>query len=126
MKRYVQFFVLCALLVFCSTQTRAADARQEAFLKAAQDFVVDHKLPDGETIEKEDILEDFANNDLAICDVDGDGKPELLVQFKGGTMASLLEYVCGFDEGTGKLTVKFAGTPDMEFYSNGCLKEKVS
>jgi len=60
------------------------------------------------------------------CDLTGDGKPELLVRFESGTTASLLEYVCGFDEASGKVTVEFAGTPGLEYYDNGCLKEMVS
>jgi len=47
----------------------AANARHTAFLKAAQDFVGQHRFPDSETIAKEDIINDFAENKLAMCDV---------------------------------------------------------
>ena len=138
----------CVLAVPCAQPAAAADARHAAFLKAARAFVVDHKFPDGEAIDKDTIDDDFARppgvttarlaidkdtidddfakNKLAIADVNGAGKPELLVRFESGTTASLLEYVCGFDEASGKVTVEFAGTPGLEYYDNGCLKEMVS
>ena len=118
--------VLCTMAMLCQAPAWAADARQAAFLKAAQDFVVKHKLPDGEAIDKNDLTGNFGENELAICDVDGDGKTELLVRFTSGPMTSQLEYVCGFDEKAGKLTVKFTGFPSVEYFSNGCAKEKVS
>ncbi|MBO4313590.1 MAG: hypothetical protein J5838_04785 [Desulfovibrio sp.] len=118
--------VLCTMVLLCSAQAWAADARQAAYLKAARNFVEKHTFPDGEVIDKADLSGNFGENELAICDVDGDGKPELIVRFTSGPMASQLEYVCGFDESAGKLTVKFTGFPGVEYYSNGCAKEKVS
>ncbi|MBO4334803.1 MAG: hypothetical protein J5846_03090, partial [Desulfovibrio sp.] len=92
----------------------------------AQSFVVDHKLPNGEAIDKEELTEDFSENKLAICDVDGDGKAELIVQFQSGSMASHQEFVCGFNESTGKISIKFSGFPGVEYFNNGCAKEMVS
>ncbi len=123
MKR--KFFALLSacLMVGLLAATATADARHDAYMKAARAFVVDHKLPDGEDIMPEDVTEDFAENQLALCDVDGDGKSELLINFQTGTMASMLLYVCGFDEKADKVTVKYVGSPATEFFNNGCAKD---
>ena len=121
MKIFVGLCTLCMMLVLC--QTALADARQDAFIKAARAFVQDHKFPDGEVITKDDIDDDFAKNTLAICDINGDGKPELLIQFTTASRGAQQEFVCGFDEKTGKIFIAFAGVPRANYFSNGCLKE---
>ncbi|MBQ7262138.1 MAG: DUF1311 domain-containing protein [Synergistaceae bacterium] len=109
------------------TSASGTDARREAYLKAARAFVEEHKFPDGEAIEPEDLgMEDFSENKLAICDVDGDGKPELLVFFEATHMAAARGHVCGFDEKTGKLTMELVASPFLEFFDNGCVKLNAS
>ena len=109
------------------TPASGTDARREAYLKAARAFVKEHKLPDGEAISPEDlVMEDFSENKLAICDVNGDGKPELLIYFEATHMAAKMGFVCGFDEKTKKLAVQLFGPPFFEFFDNGCVKENVS
>jgi hypothetical protein len=121
MRKFAFAFVFAALVALCAVPAMA-DARHDAYMKAAKAFVEDHKLPDGEDIMPEDVTEDFAENQLAFCDVDGDGTPELLINFQTGTMASMLLYACGFNEEEGKLTVKYNGTPGSEFFDNGTAK----
>lgn len=120
---FLAVLLACAPAALCPTPLVAADARHAAFLQAARDFVVDHRFPDGEVIDKDAIDDDFAKNALAIADVNGDGRPELLVRFTTGSRGAQQEFVCGFDEKTGKLAVAFAGVPGAEYFSNGCLKE---
>ena len=107
MRNSVFMLVLAALLVLSSATTWARDARHAAFLEAARAFVVDHRLPDGEAIDKSDLTGNFAENQLALSDVDGDGQPELLLRFQSGSEPSQQEFVCGFDEHSGKLTVEY-------------------
>ena len=45
----------------------SADVRQEAYLKAVQDFVVHHKFPDGEVLDEDVIIRDFGFNKIAIA-----------------------------------------------------------
>lgn len=112
-----------AMALLCCASLAFADARNDAFIKTAKDFVEAHKLPDGEDIMEDDVGEDFAENQLSLCDVDGDGKKELLINFHTGSMASMMLYVCGFDGKTGKVTVKHNGSPAAEFFDNGCSKD---
>ncbi len=116
---------LLALAAFWPLQAQA-DARHDAYLKAAQAFVAQHRLPDGETIDKNDIDGSFADNKMAICDVSGDGKPELILRFTTGPVASQMDYVCGFDEAAGKLIVENVGSPSSEYCTGGCIKEPAS
>ena len=122
-------FALCAgeLLVparvLAPGRVWAADARREAYLAAARAFVEDHRLPGGEAVRDEDITGDFAENKLAVCDVDGDGQPELLVRFETAAMRMMMgEFVCGFDGETKELTVKLRGAPAFVYLDNGCVK----
>ena len=132
-KRQTSILVLlvCMFAVFsalCAVPAMA-DARRDAYLKAARSFVGEHKLPDGEGISPDDLdpeLGDFSENKLAICDVNGDGKPELIVIFSATHMGAQQGFVCGFDEKTGKLTVEYSGFPSLEFFDNGSIKEGVS
>ena len=59
---------LLALAAFWPLQAQA-DARHDAYLKAAQAFVAQHRLPDGETIDKNDIDGSFSGNKMVICDI---------------------------------------------------------
>ena len=66
-----------------------ANTRHEAYMKAARIFVKDHKFPDGGAIFDEDLgIEDFSGNKLAICDVNGDGQPELVIMFEATHMVA--------------------------------------
>ncbi|MBR1487056.1 MAG: hypothetical protein IJ597_07380, partial [Synergistaceae bacterium] len=98
-----------------------------AYMKAARAFVELHIFPDGEKIDEDmidDEIDDFSNNKLAICDVNGDGKPELLVRFEATFTAAMRGYICGFDKK--KLTIELGGFPSFDFFDNGCLKANVS
>ena len=124
MRNSVFMLVLAALLVLSSATTWARDARHAAFLEAARAFVVDHRLPDGEAIDKSDLTGNFAENQLALSDVDGDGQPELLLRFQSGSEPSQQEFVCGFDEHSGKLTVEYDCLPGAsEYYTNGSIRD---
>ncbi|MCR4667481.1 MAG: hypothetical protein K5657_09375 [Desulfovibrio sp.] len=126
MKRIFFACVMCTLLSLCAATVWSADARHAEFMKAARNFVEHHILPDGEHLRKEELIGNFSDNQLALCDVDGNGKAELLVRFQSGTEASKQELVCGYDERSGNLTIEFMGTPGVEYFTNGCLKQKLS
>ena len=119
------YFVVGMLLtcILCATPSWSDDARQVAFLKATQNFVEHHKLPDGEAIDNDSIVDDFEINEIAVADINGDGKPKLLIKVKSTSNTEMTEYVCGFDEKSHKITVEYIGYPDLEYFDNGCIKE---
>ena len=100
----------------------AADARHAAYMKAAQNFVENHEVPNGWKIENEDITEDFAGNRLAIFDANADGKPELVIMFETTHRAAATGYIYGFDEKTEKVVELLDGYPVFEFFDNGSVK----
>ncbi len=124
MKNVRFIFGMLLVCMLCATPAWSVNARHVAFLKAAQDFIEHHKYPDGKVIDEENINSDFGLNQIAIIDVNRDGKPELLIKFSNGTpVRTLCEYVCGFNEKTKKITIDYIGYPDLEYFNNGCIKE---
>ncbi len=127
MRKFGTIALVCLMAALAFAGSAAADARHEAYMKAARAFVKEHKFPNGDAILEEDLgMEEFSGNKLAICDVNGDGQPELLIMFEATHMAAKMGYVCGFDEKAKKLTVLLDCPPFCEFYDNGCVKIDVS
>ena len=128
MQKFMCALLFMTLFAFQSaSESEAKGSWQEVYKKTARAFVEKHIFPDGERIDEDEIMSgNFAENEIALCDVNNDGKPELLIAFQSGSMASKLEYVCGFNEKTGKLTIEYTGFPAIEFFDNGCLKELAS
>ncbi len=60
--------------------------------------------------------------DFAICDVDGDGKEELLVRIVNTYTAGMVEVIYGFNEETGGLYCELAVFPALTFYP-GIIKK---
>ena len=123
MKKFSFIVGMLLISMLCAAPVWSADARHVAFLKAAQNFVDHKKFPDNEVIDNESINDVFGLNKIAIADVNGDGKQELIIQFTTSSVSEMREYVCGFNEKTNKLTVNYIGSPDMEYFDNGCIKE---
>ncbi|MCR4665762.1 MAG: hypothetical protein K5657_00510 [Desulfovibrio sp.] len=122
--RHALLLFFLPIFLLCTEDVHAADVRQEAFRTAAEAFVRNHVLPTGDSIDKELLQGDFGENQLALADVDMDGKPELLVRFQSGPTFSMQEFVCGFDESRGEITIMYEGFPELEYFTNGCIKEK--
>ncbi|MCM1187535.1 MAG: hypothetical protein NC251_07800 [Lachnoclostridium sp.] len=64
--------------------------------------------------------EGIKNSDFAIYDIDGDGLEELLLSFDGGYMASMLEYIWGYENGS--THVELCEFPSMRYYNNGVIE----
>ncbi len=60
------------------------------------------------------------NGSFAIYDIDGDGYDELLLCFDGGTMASTVEYIWGYKNGS--THVELCEFPKMSYYDNGIIE----
>ena len=122
MKKFVSLFVLAVSVTIVFAGAAAADARHEAYMKAARTFVEKHELPNGWKIDDEDITEDFAGNHLAIFDANADGKPELVIMFETTHRAAATGYIYGFDEKTKNVVELLDGYPVFEFFDNGSVK----
>ena len=85
--------------------------------------------PDGKEIDEEEYKSrgDFSENQFAVCDVDNDGREELLLHVTTASMAGM------FGRGymtmiriPGKITEEFVVFPAVTYYDNGTLKSEWS
>lgn len=84
--------------------------------------------PDGKEIDEEEYKSrgDFSENQFAVCDVDNDGREELLLHVTTASMAGMFEGVYDYDPDTGKITEEFVVFPAVTYYDNGTLKSEWS
>lgn len=68
----------------------------------------------------------FENNAFAICDVDGDGRQELLFNFNESSLADMRETVFDYDRKANILREELTAWVDTEYYSNGIVKASMS
>lgn len=70
--------------------------------------------------------EEFENNCFAICDVDRDGRQELLFHFSESSLAGMRETVYEYDMETDNLHKELTVWVNAEYYSNGIVKDPLS
>lgn len=75
--------------------------------------------------EEIDPYESIEEEDFAICDVDGDGKEELIVRISNTYMAGMTEVIYGFNEETGSLYTELVAFPMLTVYPD-LVKEGAS
>lgn len=74
-------------------------------------------LPDGTASGQHGGFSQFA-----VCDVDGDGKEELVVLYDPGVTAGMAGYIIDYDRESGTTRIQLAEYPIFEFLANGNLK----
>ena len=80
-------------------------------------------LPDMEDIEPwYDFDYDVSENKFAVCDVDQDGREELIISYTTASMAGMFEIIYAYNPDTDELTQKLLYSPGMEYYDNGMIK----
>ena len=100
--------------------------RMGAYREAVENFAYEHVFPDGSAAPVDSAFGSMEGNYFALDDVDGDGEAELLISFTAGPMASMVLYICGYDEDTGAVTVKLTEFPAVSFYAGGYLEAQLS
>lgn len=100
--------------------TDKPDAMFNAYADALDNLIKNSILPDGAAAV--DLYGDMAQNKFALCDVDNDGKEELLLMYTTASMAGMAGYVCGYDARTEKLHIELSVFPFLTFYDNGIIK----
>ena len=92
-----------------------------AYADALENLLQNQILPDGTDAEG-----DMAQGKFALCDVDNDGKKELLFMNTNTYMAAQAEYVFAYDPEAKKLQTEFSEFPALTFYDNGIIKAEWS
>ncbi len=112
---------LLAFPVVSEESEEQRSARLEAYQFALQQIALEHVWPDGSD-SGFDNIGSIEDNLFAICDVDGDGFDELIIQFTTAPMAGNSVRVYGFDNISGALTNELTEFPALTFYTNGFIK----
>lgn len=76
-------------------------------------------LPDGTFLEVPE-FED-GGNQFAICDVDGDGREELVINYIETSTAGMLEVIYDYNAEQDEVMEQYRGYPGLTFYENGAM-----
>lgn len=96
---------------------------REAYAKALQAIFSQNIWPDGSQIDEEyTSYGNMSENKFAVCDIDNDGKDELILHITTATMAGMFERIYDYDPEAGSIKEEFTEFPDITYYDNGILK----
>lgn len=90
---------------------------------ALRQIVSEHVYPDGTDTGFDSSFGSMEDNRFALCDVNGDGVDELIVQFTTAPMAGNTETVYSFQKADGALKQLLTASPNLTYYANGIIKE---
>ena len=66
--------------------------------------------------------EAMAENQFAVCDVDGDGREELVIQYLTANMVAGMRALIYDTDENGGLRLQFSEFPNLTFYDNGAIQ----
>ena len=92
-----------------------------AYKAALTDLLNSHALPDGTDLGHDE-FGDPAGNRFAVCDVDRDGRRELILVYTTTAMAGQTAGVYDYDEAARQLRSELTEYPLLTFYDNGVIK----
>lgn len=87
----------------------------------------ENRLPDdlndpGDYIGTVAEREAMAENQFAVCDVDGDGREELVIQYLTANMVASMQALLYDTDENGGLRLQFSEFPNLTFYDNGAIQ----
>lgn len=87
----------------------------------------ENRLPDdlndpGDYIGTVAEREAMAENQFAVCDVDGDGREELVIQYLTANMVAGMQALLYDTDENGGLRLQFSEFPNLTFYDNGAIQ----
>ena len=71
------------------------------------------------TVEEREAM---AENQFAVCDVDGDGREELVIQYNTAIMVAGMRALLYDTDENGGLRLQFSEFPNLTFYDNGAIQ----
>ncbi|SFP76884.1 hypothetical protein SAMN05216343_11423 [Oscillibacter sp. PC13] len=110
-----------------SMLTEENAAARAVYTDALKKLLDTNVLPDGTSDSSGYIgsVEDrkrMAENQFAVCDVDKDGREELVLLYTTASMAGMAGFVYDCDTETGTLRNQLTEFPALTFYENGAVK----
>ena len=97
------------------------EARNMAYIRALEGVLKDGVYPNGDPMEWE-MVNDMAETTFAVCDVDGDGMRELILNFMGGPMAAKSTRIYDYNELKDVLRPQLNIFSNLTYYDNGYIK----
>ncbi len=95
--------------------------RKEAYLSVLEGVYYDHVLPEGRDLWVDDYF-DMSNNYFAVCDIDSDGKEELIIQYTTAGMGGMTEVIYGYDSVSKTVREEIMEFPMLTYYENGIIE----
>ena len=138
------FCLLCGNLVSCQVREEAPPASsgdssaqepaappaveadseaREAYGQVLHRMLWENILPDGTQVSDESISGYMFDNTYAVADVDGDGREELVIDFRTAPTAGHRSWVLDYDNDAASVRTQYEGSSDLTFYSNGAMAE---
>lgn len=95
-----------------------------AYAAALEQLMQKNILPDGSDYRAGGIPDDIemALNRFAVCDVDGDGREELVLLYTTTIVAGQRGLVLDWDATTQRLRTQMTETPGLTFYASGAVR----
>ena len=111
-------------IIYSIENLKVNNVSKEVYINAIKDLYYNYKLPNGTELEDPKYVDDYnmSENQFAICDVDMDGKEELLIALTHYPMAAMRTIIYDYDSNTNKFREQFTGFNWMNFYNNGSLE----
>ena len=102
------------------------DARS-LYAQVLKTLLDENRLPDdlndpGDYIGTVAEREAMAENQFAVCDVDGDGREELVLQYLTANMVAGMRALIYDTDENGGLRLQFSEFPNLTFYNNGAIQ----
>lgn len=102
-------------------------AMLECYAAILEEVYSSQTLPGGEELEYQPGSNyDVTANNFAVCDIDGDGKEELIISYSTTHMAGITEIIYGFDAAGGSVYEEFREFPALTYYDNGVVEAQLS
>lgn len=104
-------------------ETAELSAEQVTYRSVLENIYYNRTLPDGNTLPDDGY--DITLNEFAVCDVDGDGRDELILMYSNTAMAGMFARVYDHDA-YGNIINEIWGFPSMRFYDSGVIEVDIS
>lgn len=123
--RAVQDAMLGTLTLDNGTVT-VPDGIKAAYAAVLEDLLYRHRLPGHQSSDYDSSFGDISENRFAVCDVDGDGSPELILEFTTAPSTGMSFLIYGYDEESDTLHLQLEEFPNTQLFSNGVIEAGAS
>lgn len=123
--RAVQDAMLSTLTLDGDTVT-LPNGIKAAYTAVLEDLLYRHRLPDCQSIVYDSSFGDISENRFAVCDVDNDGSPELILEFTTAPSVGMSFLIYGYDEEADTLHLQLEEFPNAQLFSNGVIEAGAS